>query len=349
MNLVSHKIIKKKLEFTYPFVISHGARTHTDAIFLCLEIQHQNHIFFAYGEAAIPPYLTESVKTVEEGIQKYHWETLINENAFQIELKKLQELRQTPCFATILEMAFLDALSQVHQQTLRVYLGLGQEMPQKFSSYTISFDTDWESTLSKLSTTSHFQKYKIKITGDDDLEKVFFLSQKLKKDFMIDANQAFHNPKRALDAIHKLTDMGCTAIEQPLEKDRYQDAQWLKSKSPIPIIADEAFQTHTDLNLIERCYHGLNIKTLKVGGVLPGLRIIEQAKKLGLVIQIGCMSESSLGCTYGAVLIDHADYIDLDGPLLIKNDPFQGICYSEQGEIILPKYPGIGAKLKTSF
>lgn len=349
MKIVDYKLYSKQLVFKNPFVISHGTRTHTDSLFLKLNIDHQQKEYSCWGEATIPPYLKESVNSVGSFLEGYSWSKMRDEESVLTELKVLQSNFDQPCVSTVIEMAMLDALSQINNQSLREYLKLPHTMPQKFCSYTLSLSHTLEETLKKLESAPLFRNFKIKITGEGDLEKVHALSLKLNKKFMVDANQAFHDPVLALKTITELVKIGCVAVEQPLNKTLWSESVWLKAQSPIPIIADESFQNINDLDRIQESFHGLNIKTLKVGGVLPALEILKKARSRQLLIQVGCMSESSLGCTYALCLVDDASFMDLDGPLLISNDPFKGIHFSEVGEISLPYCTGIGAKPVDTF
>jgi L-alanine-DL-glutamate epimerase-like enolase superfamily enzyme len=343
MKLREFQIFLHPLEFKFPFVITQGKRTHTDAIFLKLSIEHEGELFDAYGEATIPPYLAESTTSVKDFILNYQWKSLTSEENFLHALKGLKNYKNQPCSTTILEMAFLDALAKIHKKNLRQYLGLTPFVSSCYSSYTISFSQSMEETLKKIEEFKFFKNFKIKITSEHDLSKIPTLLKQIGANrFMVDANQCFSDYKSALTVIHELKNMGCVALEQPISKDNWEDASLLKNTSPLPIIADEAFQNDTDFNLIEKSFHGINIKILKLGGVLPALSAIKLAKSKNLLVQVGCMSESSLACAMASVLVDEARFVDLDGPLLVKNDPFTGLIFDKEGKIFIENKLGIG-------
>ncbi len=130
-------------------------------------------------------------------------------------------------------------------------------------------------------------------------------------------------------------------IEQPLPKENIDDIAWLNEKSPLPIIADESVKRLKDIDKVKGIYSGINIKLMKSTGLREALLMINKARDFGLKIMLGCMTETSCAVSAAAHLSSLADWIDLDGPLLITNDLFDGISYIN-GEVKLDKFPGIG-------
>jgi L-alanine-DL-glutamate epimerase-like enolase superfamily enzyme len=122
-----------------------------------------------------------------------------------------------------------------------------------------------------------------------------------------------------------------------------EETRWVRGKVHIPIIADEACLHPADIPKLAASYDGVNIKLMKCGGVHEALRMIEMAKSLGLKTMLGCMIESSIGVTAAAHLSPLVDYADLDGNLLISNDPYSGVQV-EKGKLILPPRPGLGLR-----
>lgn len=338
-----YHIHKKKLYFKYPFVIAHGTREYTDSLFLQFTAKIGGVEIQGWGEATIPPYLKENIVSVESFIQSFDWRNLHSEEQILCFLTQMRKYPESPCGQTIIEMCLLDILSQSKNLSLRQYLNLPKDIPDKFCSYTLSLGDSITDILKKLAEAPEFKMYKIKLTCEADLQKISELGFLQKNQFMVDANQAFSDPIQALKVINRLAGLGCVAMEQPLKSHLWDESIWLKKYSPIPIIADEAFQLENDWSKIESAFDGVNIKTLKVGGVIPALEIIKKLKEKNMLIQIGCMSESSLGCSYALTLVDDASYIDLDGPLLIRNDPFVGIQFATDGKLLLPYKIGIGA------
>ena len=128
-----------------------------------------------------------------------------------------------------------------------------------------------------------------------------------------------------------------------MPKENIKDQVWLKQKSPLPIIADESIQRLSDLEKIKDAFHGINIKLMKCTGMNEAYKIICRARELNLKILIGCMSETSCATSAAAHLTPLADWADLDGPLLIKNNLFEGISFVK-GKVILNDLPGIGVR-----
>ncbi len=132
-------------------------------------------------------------------------------------------------------------------------------------------------------------------------------------------------------------------IEQPLSKNAFDDTAWLTERSPLPVIADEAFQNLGDLEKVNGVYSGINVKLMKCGGMRAAYTILQAARALGMKVMIGCMTETSCAVTAAAQLSPLADWADLDGNLLIDNDVFSGIRIAD-GKVILPEEPGIGIR-----
>jgi L-alanine-DL-glutamate epimerase-like enolase superfamily enzyme len=123
-------------------------------------------------------------------------------------------------------------------------------------------------------------------------------------------------------------------VEQPLSKLKNHDMVWLKERSPLPLFADESAQHAGDIALLQECFHGINVKLMKCGGVGAGLTMIREARKYGFKVLVGSMSETSCGIMAAAHLSSLADYADLDGPLLTSNNPFPMPEY-KNGKLLL--------------
>nr|NIT56706.1 dipeptide epimerase [Fodinibius sp.]NIV11678.1 dipeptide epimerase [Fodinibius sp.]NIY25289.1 dipeptide epimerase [Fodinibius sp.] len=120
---------------------------------------------------------------------------------------------------------------------------------------------------------------------------------------------------------------------------------WLRERAELPIIADESVMRANDIPNLAKAFDGINIKLMKAGGIQEALRMIWLAKSLDMKTMLGCMIESSVAVSAAAQLSPLVDYADLDGNLLIDNDAYSGVTV-EQGKLILPQKPGIGATPK---
>lgn len=189
--------------------------------------------------------------------------------------------------------------------------------------------------------------YKIKLgRGDDDLGIIRALREHTDAPFYVDANTGW-TARQAIELSGKLAELGVIFIEQPLKPEDTTGQQEVKIHSALPILADESCQTEAD---VERCaagFHGINIKVVKCGGLLPARRMIKQARALGLRVMAGCMTESSVGISAIAQLLPELDYADLDGAMLLAKDPATGVIFDPAtGYAIYPKRPGTGAMLR---
>lgn len=132
-------------------------------------------------------------------------------------------------------------------------------------------------------------------------------------------------------------------LEQPLEKFDFEGMGSLQSKTSIPIVADESVRTAGDIEALARFgVKGVNVKLMKIGGLTPGLKMIKQAKDLGLKVMLGCMIETAIGTIAMAHLSSFADWLDLDATLLVANDRFEGMIFDEEALVHIQPRPGIG-------
>jgi L-alanine-DL-glutamate epimerase-like enolase superfamily enzyme len=223
--------------------------------------------------------------------------------------------------------------------------GQGERLP--FCTFTIGFDTD-EIIKQKIKEATDFTILKIKLGTSNDKKFVKTIRTFTDKPICVDVNQGWKNADEALDMISFLKENNCLFVEQPLPKNLIEEQKKLFKKSPLPIIADEALQTLDDLMVLKDFYHGINVKLMKCGGISKAKELIEVASQYNLKILIGCMSESSCGVSAAAQLSSLANWVDLDGPLLISNDPYTGVNYSD-GKILLSDKSGLGIATKLKF
>ena len=144
-----------------------------------------------------------------------------------------------------------------------------------------------------------------------------------------------------------LADHNVEFIEQPFKSSNLTDTAELRSKSPLPIIADENSLNSKDIPQIDGVFDGINIKLMKCGSLFEAIKMVEMAREREMKIMLGCMIESSVAITAAAHLSPLVDYADLDGNLLISNDPYVGVKV-EDGKLILPNSNGMGVSLDKS-
>ena len=134
-------------------------------------------------------------------------------------------------------------------------------------------------------------------------------------------------------------------VEQPVMAHDLAGLKLVRDNVSLPIIADESCVTGEDIAHVAECVDGINIKLMKCGGINHALKMIHAARAYNLRIMLGCMIESSLAITAAAHLTPLVDYADLDGNLLVDNDPYVGVTV-EQGKLILPDGPGLGVQMR---
>ena len=185
--------------------------------------------------------------------------------------------------------------------------------------------------------------YKIKLGTDKDIEIITALRQQTDAIFRVDANCAW-TADQTIEYAPKLKALGVEFIEQPLPKEDFEGMKKVFQQSVLPVIADESCQTERDVKKCHQHFHGINIKLMKCGGLTPARRMIKEAKALGMKLMVGCMTESTIGISAIAQLLPLLDYVDMDGPLLIRNDIATGVIVID-GKAHFPDENGTGAQL----
>lgn len=211
------------------------------------------------------------------------------------------------------------------------------------TTFSIGIDTP-EITKQKTLEAAPFPVLKVKVGLNTDEQTIEAIRSVTKKPLRVDANEGWTDREEAIRKINWLESQGVEFIEQPMAADRFEDIRYIRSKVHIPIFADEACTSAEAIPKLREAYDGINVKLDKAGGILESYRWIQIARSLGMKVMLGCMISSSCSCTAAAHLSPLVDYADLDGPLLIANDPYRGMLVRE-GKLILPKGPGLGLTL----
>jgi L-alanine-DL-glutamate epimerase-like enolase superfamily enzyme len=240
-----------------------------------------------------------------------------------------------------LDMALLDWAAKRLNAPLWKILGLagGKEVE---TTYSIGID-EVPVMQQKVRDAADFGVYKIKVGTADDRKIIEGIRAVTGKPLRTDANEGWKTKEEALEMIDWMAGQGVELVEQPLPAAQLEDYAWLKERVKIPIFGDESLIRPADLPRIAPYFHGVNVKIMKCGGVQEALRLAGMARALGLKLMIGCMIESSLGISAGAAIAQLFDYADLDGNLLISNDPFRGVR-TEKDRLVLNDKPGLGVE-----
>ncbi|HCV42102.1 MAG TPA: dipeptide epimerase, partial [Bacteroidetes bacterium] len=210
------------------------------------------------------------------------------------------------------------------------------------TSFTIGIDKDRDVVRQKVKEAEPYKILKVKLGGDNDMEMIDTIREVTDKPIRVDVNQGWKDKSYALKMIEWLATKSIEFVEQPMPKEMVEEQVWLTERSPMPIIADESVVRLSDLRRAWGVFHGINIKLMKCTGMYEAHEMVLLARELGLKVMLGCMTETSCAISAAAQLSPLVDYADLDGALLIKNDPFQGATI-DNGRILMPQGPGIGA------
>jgi L-alanine-DL-glutamate epimerase-like enolase superfamily enzyme len=169
--------------------------------------------------------------------------------------------------------------------------------------------------------------YKIKLGTPEDMAIIQALRQHTDAPFRVDANASW-DLETALEMIPKLKNLGVELIEQPLAKENWEGMKILKAQSSLPLFADEACVSEHDVKKCAEVFDGINIKLTKCSGITPAIRMIEEARQLNLQVMMGCMNETEIGSVAIAHFIPWLDYVDMDGPLLLKVGELKQLHYN---------------------
>ena len=213
------------------------------------------------------------------------------------------------------------------------------------TTFSIGIDTP-EITKEKTREAAEFPVLKVKVGLDTDEPTIEAVRSVTAKPLRVDANEGWKDKETAIRKIEWLASRGVEMIEQPLPAAMLEETAWLKARSPIPVFADEACLRATSIPGLAAAYHGVNVKLDKSGGIREALRMIHTARACGLGVMLGCMISSSASTTAAAHLSPLVDYADLDGHLLVANDPWEGVAV-RGGRLVLPDRPGLGLRRRS--
>lgn len=294
----------------------------------------------AYGEAACSIYYgpseNEIMADVDKGIE--HLQHL---KLSVTTLEELNELEINSISKAALTTVLLHYLSASENKYPWQILEL-DEPPQIITSFTIGIDKIESMTEEIMK--SPFAMIKIKMGFDGDENLIPELKKISGKVFRVDANGGW-NLDKAEKMINMLDKIGVEIIEQPTKVDNIKNWKYLKGRARASLIIDEGLNSLLDYACYADYVDGINIKMSKSGGVIEGMALALQARKDKLKVMLGCMLESSIGISPAVYLSSLADYFDLDGPLLLENDPAIGLKYDVDNIIVDSNIIG-GPKLR---
>lgn len=326
------------LELRHTFTVAGHSRNTTPVVLT--EIEYEG--LTGYGEASMPPYLGESQESVMSFLAKVDLEQfrdpfMLDDIMDYVDSVDVGNRAAKAC----IDIALHDLIGKLVGQPLWRLWGINPANTP-MTSFTIGIDTA-ELVRQKTEEAARFRVLKVKLGGGNDREMIETVRSVTDVPLYVDVNQGWKDRGEALEMCHYLKEKGIEFVEQPMPKTGIEDMAWLTAHSPLPIIADEAFQRLKDIADFKDVYSGINIKLMKSTGLREAQKMITVARALDMKVMIGCMTETSCAVSAASQLSPLVDWADLDGNLLISNDIYEGVKVID-GKVTLNELPGIGIR-----
>jgi L-alanine-DL-glutamate epimerase-like enolase superfamily enzyme len=324
------------LELKHVFTLATSSRTTTPV--MLTQIEYDGTI--GYGEASMPPYLGESHETASRFLSKVDLSQF--KDPFEVEniLEYVDSIDPlNPAAKASVDIALHDIVGKLIGKPWYKIWGFDKDKTP-FTSFTIGIDTS-EVVKQKVKEADEYKVLKVKLGRDTDKEMIETIRSVTDKPLVVDVNQGWKDKFFALDMINWLNERNVKMVEQPMPKEMIEDMAWLTEKSPLPTFGDESVQRIPDVIKAYGVYSGINIKLMKCTGLREAHKMMTLAKSLGMQVMLGCMTETSCGISAVSQLSPGIQWADLDGALLISNDPFEGTKVID-GKVVLTDDPGIG-------
>ncbi|MBI3193780.1 MAG: dipeptide epimerase, partial [Ignavibacteriae bacterium] len=316
--ILSYKYFDLQLHHT--FTISRSSKEVEPCVIV--ELEHDGII--GYGEAAPSERYGETAETVMNflrniSLQQFDEPFQLDEILFYV--NNFAE-GNTSAKAAI-DIALHDWIGKKLNLPLWKLWGLNKEKAP-LTSFTIGIDS-LDVIEKKVREAEPYPILKVKVGVANDEEIIKTIRKVTDKVLRVDANEGWKIKEQARDKILWLEEQGVEFIEQPMPASQLDDIAWLREQVHIPVIADESVISLQDIPKLYGAFDGINIKLMKCTGLREAMRMIHTAKAAGMKVMLGCMIESSVAISAAAQLSPMVDYADLDGNILISNDPFRGV------------------------
>ena len=324
------------LQLKHVFTLATSSRSTTPVMLTKIEFDG----LVGYGEASMPPYLGETQQSAAKFLSNLNLEQFSDPFRLDeiLEYVDASALGNSAAKASV-DIALHDLIGKILGQPWHKLWGFSEENTPD-TSFTIGIDTN-EVVIQKVKEASEFNILKIKLGRENDKEMIETIRSVSDVNLCVDINQGWKDKKQALDMVFWLQEKGIEFVEQPMPKEMLDNIAWLTENAPLPIIADEALQRLSDIKATIGVYSGINIKLMKCTGMREAHKMMNLARANQMKVMIGCMTETSCAVSAAAQLSPQADWADLDGNLLISNDPYSGMKVIN-GKITLNNLPGIG-------
>ncbi len=330
---------KYRLYLKYPFVISKGQFTYRDALVVSL-IKDR---FTGLGEATEITYYDVSIDRMIGRLEELRKElsNIHLDEPSTLYRRLAPHLESEPFLLSALDCAAYDLYGKLHHRTIGQILNFNPDRELPPTSLTIGLAETSE--LKRKIEENPWPIYKIKLAGNRDLEIMEAVQSCTNASLRIDVNEGW-TYKQCRDYLPKLETMGVELLEQPLSSKDDPLMPEIKDNTTLTLVADESCQKLSDLPSCQSGFHGINIKLMKCGGLTPALEMIKTARSMNLKVMVGCMTESSIGISAAAQLIPMADYVDLDGAMMLAKDIASGVKF-QHGFVRYPDTHGLGCVL----
>jgi len=293
------------------------------------------------GEASPAHYYGERRELVERALEL--WAPRLGEDPFALEAieRRLRDALEGQAAArAAIEMALHDWIGRKLGQPVWRLFGLDPAATPP-SCVTLGL-AEPEEMERKLETVLDFPALKVKLGGPGDVDNLRRIRRRYQGRLRVDANTAW-NAADAVRVLRAIEPLEIELVEQPVPRHDLDGLRWVRERSGIPVFADESVHRLEDLGPLAGRVDGVNLKLMKTGGLAEMRRMIHAARALGMRVMLGSMVESSLALSAAAQLAPLADFLDLDGHWLLKDDPFDG-APREHGRIVLNQRPGLGVE-----
>jgi L-alanine-DL-glutamate epimerase-like enolase superfamily enzyme len=328
----------RTLTLAETFTIARGSTVAEEVVWA--EIRHDGHV--GRGEGAPDDRYGESVAAARAFIDG-SGESL-GDDPFALEAieTRLRAGGGSVVGCCAVECALHDLVGKLTGQPTWRLLGLSGRTPE--TSYTIGIDSiEGTADRARRAAAAGYRRLKVKLGGAADLERLEAIRSACDLPLRVDANEGWE-PAEARELMPVLARLGVELIEQPFPAGEHDAFRELRAiGGGIPLVVDEGCHTLRDVAEVATYADGVNLKLAKTGGIREAVRMVHAARALGLVVMLGCMIESSVGISAAAQFASLCDFVDLDGHLLIADDPAEGLGF-EDGRIVLSQRPGLGVE-----
>ncbi len=317
------------------FGIARGARTEQEVV--QVELEHDGTV--GRGEAAPIYYRGETTATASAYLSGAAVQ--LGDDPFDLE-RLLDRLDGDAAGRSALDAALHDWIGRRLGVPVWQLLGLSRRSP--VTSYTIGIDT-LEGTRDRARRAAGFRALKVKVGGAEDLARLEAVRAETDAPLRVDANEGW-TLEEARELMPALLELDVELVEQPFPAADLESFRALREVAPRPpVIVDEGCHDLRDVAPAATYADGINIKLAKSGGLREAVRMVHAARALGLRVMIGCMVESQLGVAPAAQLASLADWVDLDGHLLLAtpDEPYSGLELAD-GRVLPSNGPGLGVE-----